>query len=245
MKDLYPQHFVHDIRNIIGYQIFRIGRTPDSALEEPFRELVDQDKGYCVIKDLLSTDAFEELHELFRSKIDNESAECRVLVQPGDSDYARILRLFDVSQLDKILHRNPTIEFERISIKEKDVNDHNKRWHPDRFVDCHKMFYFLNDHSLENGTYEYSEGSAKGSFIRYVWEYYTSIRYLLARFSRGLIEKYPILLNKFIAEVVYDRFVMEFPQNTLVISNNRGFHRRGNIQPGNIREQVNFVFYYQ
>tara|TARA_Y100000992_G_C21175365_1_gene448028 strand:- start:574 stop:897 length:324 start_codon:yes stop_codon:yes gene_type:complete len=106
------------------------------------------------------------------------------------------------------------------------------------------MFFFLNDHSKENGTYEYSQGSSQMSLLRYFYEYYVSLRYSLSQLLRGRLETYSIFLSKFMAEIVHKKIVMEYPKNTLIISNNKGFHRRGRLSPNTVREQVNFDFYY-
>ena len=37
---------------------------------------------------------------------------------------------------------------------------------------------------------------------------------------------------------------VETAKNALVISNNRGFHKRGTIQPGQVREQFRMLFHY-
>jgi hypothetical protein len=241
--DLYPTHFLSDFRNLFGYQLYRLYKDRNFCMDAMFHELVDEHAGFQVIHDLLSSKKFDALLDIYRQRIDMNACESRILLSPEDKDYSDVMDIFMRDNLKGILKRKPSIEFERIHIKNKDVKDHNKRWHPDRNVDCYKMFYFINDHTHENGTYEYSMGSHNMSFFRYLWEYYTSIRFILARFSAGKFEKYPILLGKFIAEIIHTKVIMEHPQNTLIISNNKGFHRRGTLNPNTVREQVNFVFY--
>tara|TARA_Y100000996_G_scaffold341466_1_gene278774 strand:- start:416 stop:1156 length:741 start_codon:yes stop_codon:yes gene_type:complete len=244
IKDLYPPNYVNDIRNILGYQIYRITKLKSLSVDKPFIEHISKDKGFDVKQNFLSDEKLQTLYEIFKRRIDLNLSESRIVLLPDDKDYNEVIDIFRVQSIENILLRKPAIEFERINIEEGDVYDHNRRWHTDRCVDCYKMFFFLNDHSKENGTYEYSQGSSQMSLLRYFYEYYVSLRYSLSQLLRGRLETYSIFLSKFMAEIVHKKIVMEYPKNTLIISNNKGFHRRGRLSPNTVREQVNFDFYY-
>ena len=46
IKDLYPPNYVNDIRNILGYQIYRITKLNNLSVDKPFKEHISKDKGF-------------------------------------------------------------------------------------------------------------------------------------------------------------------------------------------------------
>jgi hypothetical protein len=153
----------------------------------------------------------------------------------------------------------PQIELEWFSVgpDETDDGDHNQRFHADRFVPSIKGFYFVDDHSRESGTYRYCPGTHKISNRRYLFEYLESVRYtysyyawkvsaILHRLIRTKVvhpADYMDLSPKWQKTLNTDSLDLEERANTMVCSNQAGFHRRGVLQPGTERKQINLTFY--
>ena len=111
-------------------------------------------------------------------------------------------------------------------------NDQESSFHSDHFVPCAKAYYFINDHNAENGSYYYCKGSGGLEKWRLIYEYHLSI--LKARRRRkgrmtqsdnkGVTE---IALRSIRRRLQPEQIVA--PANTLILSDNMGFHRRGDI----------------
>lgn len=144
------------------------------------------------------------------------------------------------------------VELEMISVQPggSDHFDHNTMWHVDRHFNCAKMFLFLNDHTKANGTYEYTSPRNFSVLTRIWYEYCLSCRTYLRYLRFFDVQKSvsywlrkPQVTARELALLNIRPNPIEEPSNTLVISNNISFHRRGIIQPGNTRLQINLDFY--
>lgn len=111
--------------------------------------------------------------------------------------------------------------------------------HADRHYPTIKAYYSINGSTRENGAYVWALNSHKLSRARLRYEYRDSIRFAKLR-AKGVLEIPP--------EHIEDMGLSETPiltePNTMVISNNFGFHRRGEFAPGAVREQLRLVFHY-
>ena len=122
---------------------------------------------------------------------------------------------------------------------EEFVPDAETILHADRHYPTIKAYYSLNGSTTENGAYVWVPKSHRLTAARLRYEYADSIRFARSPAKHnleipeshlkdmGLIEK-PILTEP----------------NTMVISNNFGFHRRGYFSSGAVREQLRLVFHY-
>lgn len=242
-QEIFPAHVIPGLGNLLGNQLGRFYkyRNFDHENSRFLAQFVGDEEGYKMYPGALPALEFEKLKAFYLERIDQNAVESRIVFEPDSPDYELVCTFFGDSLVRRIVDKTrPLIELERIAIGEKDIEDHNKCWHADRFVPCYKMFLFLNDHSVDNGTYEYSEGSHRRSLARYVFEYYFSVRFTVSQWFGGRLAKYPPFWSKVMAQWLYRRKVMEAKANTLVISNNMGFHRRGVLKPHMIREQINF-----
>jgi hypothetical protein len=133
---------------------------------------------------------------------------------------------------------------------ERDDRDIEGALHADRHYPCVKAVYYVNDNTVDNGAFVFCKGSHRLSWERLKYEYEYSARHQawirtgrydprFAPFDRGR----PVPSAAEFAELGLHEAPIEAPANTLVISNNMGFHRRGQLLPGRSRKQVRILFY--
>jgi len=147
--------------------------------------------------------------------------------------------------MKKRLHDNPSFNYQHIILpKDKtDINDHNAYWHPDRYYHCVKVFLILDDIEIEHGPYGYMLKSHKTSVQRLKNEYVNSLWFHnYKNKSREYKEK-----NIYKKKTDYlDHLEKKFftcKKNTLIISDNKGFHKRGRMHPGYERRMIRVLFY--
>jgi len=127
--------------------------------------------------------------------------------------------------------------------------------HSDTFYPTAKAFVYLSEVNSTNGPYVYAKGSQKFSFRRALHEYNMSIR--VAQLEKGKISAIPqdALTNRadrlrnIVTESQKKALGIEetyFPgkENTVIMSNNRGFHRRGEFSKGTTREIILVSYRY-
>jgi hypothetical protein len=145
---------------------------------------------------------------------------------------------------------NPIIGFQFIENPSNNIDNKDRETliHSDRFYPCFKLFLTLNENLVKNGAYKYARYSHLLSFKRLLHEYDFSIRQSLQ--NKGFNLKKNIKLNRclprkfFLDEVCKDIEDITTEKNTLVISNNKGFHQRGTMESGTYRKHIRIVFYY-
>jgi hypothetical protein len=164
----------------------------------------------------------------------------------------RILRLVE-TVLREPPDEEPAVLYQHLHLPphERDDTDREGVLHPDRHFPCVKMVFYLNDQSEENGAYVYCPGSQKMTASRLRFEHEFSIRESKMRRGRGK-EIPPELLergrNAITPAQRKELGLREVPavggKNTLVVTNNMGFHKRGVMQPGTDRKQIRIMFYH-
>jgi hypothetical protein len=121
--------------------------------------------------------------------------------------------------------------------------------HSDRHYPTVKVFFYLDDVSESNGPYTYAKGSHKLTLARLRHQYDYGNRYALL--TTGDAEKIPSHLVERGLNKVDERHrdamgLVETPlvgrANTLIISNNMGFHRRGEFVGADPRITINMDF---
>lgn len=133
---------------------------------------------------------------------------------------------------------------------ERDDRDIEGALHSDRHYPCVKAVFYVNENTIDNGAFVFCPGSHRLSWPRLRHEYEFSVRHQewLRRgectpgcgpFDRNR----PIPSADTCAEMGIRQVAMEAPANTLVISNNMGFHKRGCLSPGQSRKQIRILFY--
>jgi hypothetical protein len=128
--------------------------------------------------------------------------------------------------------------------------------HADRHFPNIKMAYYLNDHSPENGAFVYAKGSHALTTARLRHEYRMSVD--IARCGGQVpdaIRRSAVSAERLqhgrVCLTEADIRAMNLrpesvcaPANTLVVSNMAGFHRRGDLSPGQVRLEARLSFQY-
>lgn len=132
---------------------------------------------------------------------------------------------------------------------ETDDRDIEGALHADRHYPCVKAAFYINDNDEENGAYVFCPGSHRFSWARLKHEYEFSLRQrqwakgaspaAIAPTARGR----PVPNEQGRAEMRLREISVNGPANTLILSNNMGFHRRGQMRPGQSRKQIRILFY--
>jgi hypothetical protein len=149
--------------------------------------------------------------------------------------------------------RPPQMGYQRLAMRQDAayVADAEAVLHADRHFPTVKAYYSLNASTEDNGAYVWARGSHRLTLARLAHEYDYSIR--RAMFAKGGAAALPTAASeagmvKIAPEHVAAMGVKEeailTEENTMVISNNFGFHRRGYFKPGAVREQIRLVFHY-
>jgi hypothetical protein len=162
----------------------------------------------------------------------------------------------DIFKLLKI--KNAAIQslsYEKIIAEEGfvDKGDIDAEFHADRFYPCIKIFFYLNDNKIENGAFEYISKSHKFSIHRMIHEYWHSIFISHKNFFPNFMKKLGYKLNnervtfdeKKINKIFGENSVIacEAPKNSLVICNNKGFHKRGRLSSNTTRSHLRINLY--
>jgi len=230
-------------------------------------------KGYCIIEDFFKKSEFELIKntiELIKrenvfQKVKYGNADVLVgeliMSKKYNKDIKKIVELFDCSEaktaIENILYSKiklfPCPTYQEITLKENliDEDDINSEFHPDRFYTCVKSFFYINDNFKKNGAFEYYPESHKLNKERIIYEYFHSIFVSNKNFrEKDLLKKEFVLANnritlseKKLKELFGDPIICSAPENSFVISNNMGFHRRGKIQPNQVRKHLRNDYY--
>ncbi len=126
-------------------------------------------------------------------------------------------------------------------------NDIENILHADLHVPTVKMFFYLTRTDNRNGAFIYAKGSHKLTLARLVHEYELSVRE--AKLKRGmpipehLLERRAEQVRNIIKPSYRRRLKIEETQfcvapNTLLITNNMGFHRRGEFHGNEPRKAI-------
>jgi hypothetical protein len=182
-----------------------------------------------------------------------EGEEGRWLVDRLTND-PRILAIAQAGARRKI-HRKPRLIYHRMEVPPGGTHhdDRNCVLHADRHFPNIKCFIGLDDQTAENGAYIFAPGSHRLTFSRLLHEYEFSLREArtpgvdpnknpnppeLVQYGRNIIAP------AHVAAMGVRELQLLTPAGAAVISDNRGFHRRGNVEPGKVREQIRIVFQY-
>ena len=210
-----------------------------------------QKNGFIIIENFLSDDDFNYIQNYLES-LKNKNffkkekyGNADVLIGPLGNEN-KVLDIFSKSNLGKyvsnIICKNikklPEPVFQEISLKPNtdDIDDLNSEFHVDRHYPCCKVFFYINDNSKNNGSFEYISKSHLLTFKRLKFEYLYSIFNSTNYFDRYLINFGFVKKNNRVT-LSEDKLKKYFgktikcsaPKNSLVICNNMGFHKRGKI----------------
>jgi hypothetical protein len=199
-------------------------------------------------KKVHSLDFFDEIYHL---DIDTNKIKIILLEKLIKSKLTD--EIFDILKLNKKEFRN--LSYEKIVVGENflDVGDQDSEFHADRFYPCFKIFFYLNDNKIENGAFEYISGSHKFTLKRFYHEYLYSIftsgiflfKNYLSFFGYKIVNNRVTFDEKKINELFgkYSKIACQSPINSLVICNNKGFHRRGRFKSNTTRSHLRLNLY--
>lgn len=234
------------------------------------------ENGYVIIKNFFSKKDFQEItdicnsieeHKLYTEKKygdkkvlsydfflynDNKFKNSKIIdLFRRISFFNEILELIKVNNQSRIKN----ISFEKIVTPDDfiDMGDIDAEWHADRFYPCIKIFYYLNDNSIENGAFQYLDKSHKFSIKRLIHEYIYSILICYPKLFSKIchIFGYKYKNNRFtftdkkLDELYGKKSVVhaEASKNSLIIVNNKGFHKRGIFKSNKIRSHLRINLY--
>ncbi len=143
------------------------------------------------------------------------------------------------------LSRLPRVVYQRLHLPARAThqNDVEAILHADRHYPTVKAYLTLAPIDKKNGAFVWCDGSHRISAARLRYEYeFSNLK------SRNTIDAIRIArsgaLESSRAELGLRESTIEAAANTLVLSNNCGFHRRGFLTPGSAREQLRMTFHY-
>jgi hypothetical protein len=129
--------------------------------------------------------------------------------------------------------------------------DYNQFAHADRHYAFVKAFFYINDVGEADAPFSYARGTHKLSLARARFEYQYSVRYSRVRAQGYQRTRDDLLANESLRECA-DRLMSATGcpchpivgrANTLIVANNQGFHKRGELRSGG-RATVNIDFKY-
>lgn len=130
--------------------------------------------------------------------------------------------------------------------------DYNQYIHADRHYPFIKAFYYLADVDADTAPYTYVPRSHQLSFERLRYEYLASVQTAKSRAAHYRRTEEQLAKDREIQRVsaqflerlhAIERPIVA-PANTLIVSNNQGFHRRGEMSGKRARSTVNLDFKY-
>ena len=147
--------------------------------------------------------------------------------------------------LKQKIHNEVKFSYQSLSLPlgKKDINDSNANIHPDRFFPCIKAFISMKDcKKLEEGPFFYMKKSHKWNLNRIKNEYINSVWYFKSKKITNHTYDKP-----FKRKLDYLEYLSEEPifceENSLIITNNMGWHKRGRLTEGHQRKFVRVLFY--
>lgn len=130
--------------------------------------------------------------------------------------------------------------------------DYNQFVHADRHYPFTKAFFYLSDVTVDDAPYTYVRRSHQLSLARMRYEYFSSVQSAIARqgdYARteeqlARDREVQKLSAAFLEEIRRVEEPLVAPGNTLIISNNQGFHRRGEMRGSRARTTINMDYKY-
>ncbi len=249
--------------NLLGLQVlrtlfanaFRIRRAPRMRLGNAYQDL--QRDGIAIVPDFLSPSEFEEFRTACQ-QIAEASADKRVPVRTLDGKVIHDISLLVRSEkIHQRLATDPRIHDLVASVTGRKVNKaptvtlwmtqlvpdastqglgftSTNYLHPDVHYPSVKVWLALKDMDRNNGAYEYVRGGHKLNLKRLALEYKQSLK--------G--KTYGGLTDQEAKDLGLSSVPVEAKANTLIISNQMGYHKRGYSQDERQRLLLHVDFRY-
>jgi hypothetical protein len=251
------------------FKLSQQGEPSPSALWQKF----DED-GIVVIRDLFDSTTFDHVVQSYQRLMDSmqyrpfkSNGYVRTISISGleeEPDKQQLYKAFTNHPLvNDIVSRSvcrkkfrlPRIVLQDIYFPEgaADIGDSETELHPDRLFHHPKLFFYVNDQDRHNGAYIFAPGSHRyQNSARLRYEYRISVKAALWSLRRRLKltrdgERYKSVYELSAREasrLELKPHQFEAGANTAILSDNRGFHARGIIEPGYARRQVRIQYQY-
>lgn len=130
--------------------------------------------------------------------------------------------------------------------------DYNQFVHADRHYAFIKAFFYIGDVGEDDAPFSYARGSHEMSLARARFEYDYSLRYCRVRAGGQERTAEQLLASQSLRECA-ERLLTDMgcrcrpivaKANTLIVANNQGFHRRGELRSSRARATINIDFKY-
>lgn len=276
LKDLLNAKFYPNrLFNVLGLQIFRciasrlvLGMMPHEVDEEVRFDVAEiEDKGILIVDNFLSQGEFSSIREDYFDKFNSQrdlrerrmgaTQVSSIVLNAGDGEnwtpiQKYLMRNGRLEKLARYFMRDPGYQIETATLqavcraRDSDEQDYEMLLHRDHFLPVYKAWLYIEDVTEKNGPFVYQPRSCHLTLNRVHHEYWDSIGILKPKhLTDGNLEwRIP---PKTIQRVGYEPIPVTCRANTLVFSNNYGFHARGNMDRGAVRRAIEFSFrdYFQ
>jgi hypothetical protein len=269
MKEVFSNKKVVE-NHALNYAGTQILRTLFSSAAHSFRGISQswpktnltmmlRKNGYILIPNFLSWETFQQVKDEFFHGTNNGSYSP---IKDGDTRVERYtLSPYDWKMLPavtKFLSDSLLIQtLEGAELKNIEIGDvwfdtiyyddpqkvasSQNQLHSDTFHTTHKVWFFIEPVKLEDGPLCFVPGSNQLSLKRLMFEYKKSINFEDMLLSSTALTDYSFRVEpKDRTFLGCMEKVLTCPENTLVIANTRGFHRRGYAKAGHTRKQIHF-----
>ena len=149
--------------------------------------------------------------------------------------------------LKQTISKNIKFNYQKLYLpKDKiDIKDSNAHLHTDKFFPCIKCFISIKDClTVNDGPFFYMKKSHKLNFNKLKSEYINSIWYYKRKRNTNYDVDNPFEIKlDYINHLKIEPILCE--ENTLIITNNMGCHKRGRLSSGHSRKLIRISFYEQ
>ena len=216
-------------------------------------------RGYDEIKNFLPQQDFSEIKkEFFQAVKDNSKDEEQVEIKSKKdgieyktlyvddnlkNKYPKIYNFkyhplineyFSTCEQKKNFHL--FCRLEKIKVIDEKIDDPNKDYHYDTFHNTFKCWLFIDKVETHEGPFRYLPYSNRFSIKRFFFEWKLS---LLFSFKKDVNASFRVD-KKFKKKLDKESISMDVEENTLVMANTHGLHRRGDARIGSTRYAIQF-----
>lgn len=219
--------------------------------------------GIVIIPNFLPDAEFQDLKKEFNQIISKEDINCSSVgstnafytyLKKNDYDQYEmikkfsknktLIRLICVAEGMKFFDELKTLIFEKTNFgaPEKD-DDPNKLFHADVHFHSHKVLYYIEDVSKDNGPFVYCKKSHQNTFERLYFELKRG------QLKDGFVSSWRIInhqqkkfFKNFYDKILKNKIDVTGKANTLIVANVHGFHRRGDGVEGKSRSLIRIPF---
>lgn len=219
---------INELKNI-GYQVYPNFFNPEvfKKIKAEYYKLINDDK-YAKRVDQ-GSGKIDDGIEYINANIDDHLNE-EYSALSNIKNNPKILKYFKLAEKKNEIKINTRLE--SIKILDNNLPDPQKEYHYDTFHNTFKAWLFIEEVKTKDGPFHYVPLSHKLTFLR-VWnEWRLSILYCIKNISSSF--RYNI--NKEFLDK--KALKAETKENTLVIANTHGLHRRGDAEIGAKRNSI-------